>query len=504
MNRPGSPWSAALLLLIAATSAPAQSKPSPAFLEGTEVFRRILFDRKFTPLHTFNDLNRDPQHSILIVFGDADVLTQVPAGLNGFMGNGGALFLATDKALPPAAGAALAQLAGVRVSGRSVICHEKDSCYKGFDTCPYLKPADGANPSLFRNVITNVASNAPSFLERLRGFPFLPRLASLPNECALEGTGELLSRAPLFAVGEDVMNGRVLVLADHSIFINEMMLPEDNGNVEFTYNCLEWLRGHPTEGRSKVLFVEDGQINSHFEVPLKEMPDVLMKRLIEYLGQHPDEAAKLAANIVAKYPKETAKLALDAANAADKATQQIAPRVEQSIQEVDERDGFNDRLLQMFTDRDGSADGLLRGLAVWLAVLVVLYGCYKIGWKARHRSDLQGPLLSAALYRLAPVDTVGEQRRRDLISGDNLWEPARDLARQCLAALGLPAAAVPPRVVVQGGWLRRRTMIGRVRRLWRLAYGPPARVSLNQWRRLLREVQEVKTALASGFVRFQG
>jgi hypothetical protein len=112
--------------------------------------------------------------------------------------------------------------------------------------------------------------------------------------------------------------------------------------------------------------------------------------------------------------------------------------------------------------------------------------------------------LSAALYRLAPANTVAEQRRRDLIRGDNLWEPARDMARQCLAASGLSAAVVPPRVVVQGGWLRRRTMIGRVRRLWRLAYGPPARVSLNQWRRLLREVQEVKTALASGAVRLQG
>jgi hypothetical protein len=504
MNRPGSSWSAALLLLMAATSAPAQSKPSPAFLEGTEVFRRILYDRKFTPLHTFNELAADPRHSILIVFGDGRPLTEVPGGLEGFVKKGGALFLATDRALSLAAESALSQTADVRVSGQLVICHDKDLCYKGFDACPFLKPAAGANPDLFRN-LTTVASNAPSYL--VRTTPFFPRarwLASLPKECALEGSGKPFATPPLFAVGDDLGNGRVLVLADHSIFINEMMLPENNGNVEFTYNCLEWLRGSAKEGRSQVLFVEDGRINSRFEVPLKEMPDVLMKRLIEYLGQHPDEAAKLAANIVAKYPKETAKLALDAANAADKATQQIAPRVEQRLQAVDERDGFNDRLLQMFTDRDGSADGLLRGLAVWLAVLVVLYGCYKIGWKARHRSDLQGPLLSAALFRLAPVDTVGEQRRRDLISGDNLWEPARDLARQCLAALGLPAAAVPPRVVVQGGWLRRRTMIGRVRRLWRLAYGPPARVSLNQWRRLLREVQEVKTALASGVVRFQG
>ena len=35
----------------------------------------------------------------------------------------------------------------------------------------------------------------------------------------------------------------MLVLADHSIFINRMILPRDTGNLEFTANCLHWLRG---------------------------------------------------------------------------------------------------------------------------------------------------------------------------------------------------------------------------------------------------------------------
>jgi hypothetical protein len=508
MRRPGSPWpavlTAGLLLLIAVPAAPAQPKPPfVAFREGTEVFRRILFERGFHPLESFNELD---EHTILIVFGDGRQLT---GGVRSFVDRGGALFLATDKALPRAGEDALTETAGVRVTGRSVICKDADSCYHGLDYCPFLLPIRGENPDLFRNLtpqgasVSTVASNAPSYLERAArstGKPFLLGLASLPDNCSLEGVPNQFQSPPLFAVGGNKGKGRVLVLADHSIFINEMMLPPDNGNVEFTYNCLEWLRGDAKEGRTKVLFVEDGKVNPRFNVPLKEMPDELVKRLLEYLRQHPDEAAKLALNIVAHYPRETAKLALDAADAADKTAQKIAPEAERSLQEFDERDGFNDGLVQMFADKDGSADGLLRSLAVWLAVLVVLYGCYKIGWKARHRTDLQGPLLSVALYRLDPADTVVEQRRRDLIRGDNLWEPARDLARQCLAASGLPAAAVPPRVVVQGGWLRQWTMTGRVRRLWRLAYGPPTRISLSQWQRLLREAQQVMTALASGAV----
>ncbi len=229
------------------------------------------------------------------------------------------------------------------------------------------------------------------------------------------------------------------------------------------------------------------------------MPDELLKKLMEYLGQHPDEAAKLAANLAAHYPRETAKLAMDAADAADKASQKIAPDVEQKVREVDERDGLNDGLLRIF----GSPDGLLRGLLVWLAVLMVLYGCYKIGWKARRRTDLEGPLLATALHRLAPAGTVADQRRRDLVRGDNLWEPARDLARDSLTAFGSSAAA-SPRIAVPGGWLWRRTMAGRARRLWRLAYGPPTHVSLKEWQRLVHEVQELKTAVASGAVRIQG
>jgi len=438
-----------LLLLIAAPAALAQTKqPSDAFREGTEVFRRILYDRQFTALNSFDDLPRDPQHTILIVFGDGRPLNTVPFGLKTFVANGGALFLATDKVLPQAAETDLIQTAGVRVSGDSVICKNESSCYHNLQFCPFLQSVGEANPDLFRNLATGhssvstVASNAPSYL--IAETPFLPRLASLPDQCFLERALFRIINIPapsLFAVGGKKDKGRVLVLADHSIFINEMMLPPDNGNVEFTYNCLEWLRGEANNPRTRVLFVEEGKINARFKVPLKEIPDELVKRLLEYLGRHPDEAAKLALNLVANHPKETAKLALDAADAADKTVQQVAPQVERSVQEFEERDGFNAGLPRAF---DASRDGLLRGLAVWLAVLVVLYGCYKIGWKARHRSDLQGPLLSVSLYRLAPADTVVEQRRRDLIRGDNLWEPARELARQCLAASGLPAAAVPP------------------------------------------------------------
>ena len=55
-------------------------------------------------------------------------------------------------------------------------------------------------------------------------------LAWLKKECALSrgNNGTVASAEPLpFAVGGTMGKGRILVVADHSIFINGMMLPSD-------------------------------------------------------------------------------------------------------------------------------------------------------------------------------------------------------------------------------------------------------------------------------------
>jgi hypothetical protein len=218
--------------------------------------------------------------------------------------------------------------------------------------------------------------------------------------------------------------------------------------------------------------VEDGQINAKFEVPLKDMPPELLERILDFVLHHLSQIA-----------------------------QDWAPTIEKEIQAYDEQNGFNAKILR--TLFNNSRYGLLRTLLALLAVIVVLYGSWKIGWKARYRSDLQGPLLATALHKLAPVGSVAEQRRFALLVGDNLWEAARDLARQCLAGAGAPAGQAAPRTTAQGGWLRRWTMAGRVKRLWRLAYGPPVRVTRAEWPRLVRETQELKAALADGTVRIE-
>ncbi len=473
----------ALCIFLTAETAVAQDAqkqpPSPAFLQGTEAFRRILFDAGkdlnkdgVTPLKTFSDLD-DPRHTLLIAFGNVGRLKEVPDGVENFVRRGGALFLATDRPLLPRnVESAVGRMTGFAVSGDSMVCGDGDSCYRGLDYCPFLQPERDADPNLFRNLVppgagvSTVATNAPSCLTFVQPSN-LSVLAWLPERSGPEGTGAE-SFDTRFAVGGDVGNegGRVLLLADHSIFINEMLMQQDNGNVEFSYNCLKWMVSGPDGPRTKVLFVEDGKINSKFDVPLKEVPGELLDRILDFLANRLETAAR----------RRTESL-------------------EEKVREFDEREWFYDHHV--------SPQNVLQSLVIVLAVLVVLYGCWKVGWKARYRSDLQGPLLATTLHRLAPAGTVAEQRRLALIHGDNLWEPARDLARQCLGETGARPGAAPPPVAVRGGWRRRWTTAGRLKRLWRLAYGPPVRVPLGEWRRLLREVQELKGAFADGTVQWR-
>src|SRR5262249_46817188 len=72
-----------------------------------------------------------------------------------------------------------------------------------------------------------------------------------------------------FAAGGPFGQGRALVLADHSIFINDMMLRKDNDNLAFAASCIDWL----TEGgkRNQVLMIDEGEVVTTFQVPLQEL-----------------------------------------------------------------------------------------------------------------------------------------------------------------------------------------------------------------------------------------
>jgi hypothetical protein len=470
------PTTFGLVALVALPAAHAQDARR-AFAEDSHVFRRILFDADFAPLHRFHELADDPAHTILIVLGDTDGLAQVPGGLESFVRRGGAVLVATDQ---PVGDANVRQqiqaVSGVvflRQPRRSDPRKLRDFCYKGLEFCPFALPLRKGGPELFvdsQGVALRVATNVPAVLDDpIRDRKLLGKvkpLAQLP-----EGFGHVLLRIgrfeqeqTLFAVGGDVGDGRVVVLADHSVFINEMMLPENNHNVEFTTNCVTWLSGDGKQ-RKKVLFVDNGQVRDSFDIPLKY---------------------------------ETLPLDKAIAAAVGVADQQLG-RLSERLAQPEGQAAINSFLRQWLADRRVSTDLFDEVVLIAVTLTLLLFGCYRIGVKGRYRLDQSVPLLARVVEPEAPPRPLWVQRQEALLRTGNLWETARELARQCFAS---PAALrTPPRIVARGGWWRRWQTRRRVRRLWQLAHSErPVRVSPRRLKSLLAEIEQLKAELRDGTV----
>jgi hypothetical protein len=139
---------------------------------------------------------------------------------------------------------------------------------------------------------------------------------------------------------------------------------------------------------------------------------------------------------------------------------------------------------------------------ILLSVLLVGFAGFRLLTRGRHRAEPAVLPLARAAALHVPTAPLLEQRHQALLRGGNVWEAARGVARQWFAAAGAPAGEAVPHVVVEGGWWERWVMRRRVRRLWRLAYGPrPVRVSLRALRRLVGELEELSVALANGSLR---
>ena len=83
-----------------------------------------------------------------------------------------------------------------------------------------------------------------------------------PPKCV--SRGQFLPSNAYFAVGgegPDHINRnpyRLLVMADHSIFIDRMLLEPQTDNLELTYRVIEFLQG-PGKIRKRCILFEDGR-----------------------------------------------------------------------------------------------------------------------------------------------------------------------------------------------------------------------------------------------------
>lgn len=445
------------ILLFCTASAPAQ--PRVPFGQGSHALRHILRKLNLQPLSDFSQIS-DPSDTLVIVLGETEPLSQLPRGVAGFLEDGGALLVATDR---KAIGFEKAGVAGALINTSS-----PEQAYRGLPDCPLVTAFDPHHP-LFQGVRQRqLATNLPSYL--------VEREVVKGKEKGSQRLGDLLILAWFsdgnklfpFAAGKTwrgnrngARDPRLLLLADHSVFINDMMLQKDNDNFVFAYNCVEWLAQPGPRGR--VLLVEEGTMVANFDVPLKDtdLPDIPLPPL--------EVVNKLLANL--EDENVFNKLLISGLGAGDAHPLEKARRV------------------------------MMQGWVISLTIALLVFGFYWLS-RSRFHQDKEASVLTMAL----PRSGVIEQRHQAMLQDGNLWEAAREEARQCFVALGHGEAAdafSPPSVTVTGNWWRRWVLSNQIRWLWRLAHGKtPRTISPRDFNKVTRQSSEVQSALADGTLRW--
>lgn len=432
----------AACLLGLASAAPAQENPRP-FGQGTHALRGIIrspkpipgYGKRFDlqPIRDFADIDAS---TVVIVLGDPEPLARL-GDLRRFVIGGGALLVASDRRVEEPLRSELR----VEVAGGFLEANDTAS-YGGLRECPLVNDLRG-HP-IFRRVDA-IATNRPSRLVvhpdgPLQVFAWLP--ARNPRFRGAD-------RHPFLAGGEFGL-GRVLVLADHSVFINDMMLQADTDNFDFAYNCIDWLTD--SGQRKKVLLVEDGEVVSNFNVSFKPPP-------------------------LPKLPSQ----------------EQIVGQVNRMLVQLERENELNHLLLGML----GGHERVLRLLLLLATAGLLAYGMFRLV-AARQRFDRSvprwGPLPAAAV-------PLALERRDAMLAAGNCWEAARGLARHCLESAGCRRWDRQPDFRIQAGFCERLRLRGRLRRLWQLATGSPRRVTPRQLLRIQQLTEAVHRAVASGTVR---
>jgi hypothetical protein len=216
-----------------------------------------------------------------------------------------------------------------------------------------------------------------------------------------------------------------------------------------------------------VLFVEDGQIVTKLDIPLKS---------------------------ISLPPEELLKVFLAKRN-------EILSGAGQVIARLEDEDAFNSELLAAATNARWPPVRLASAAVVVGTLAALIFLVFRLASRGRFRHDTTAPLLATTAGRHLPDKPLLEQRPQALLQKGNVWEPAVILVRRWFARLGQsePHTDTPPTFATTGGWWHRWRRVKRLRRLWQLARGhTPTRVKPTELWRLQRELEELHMSLERG------
>ncbi|MCP4098001.1 MAG: hypothetical protein GY748_17360 [Planctomycetaceae bacterium] len=264
------PWSGWLTILFLLTFAkPCVSQDDDALRRQLQRgFEGLELISQFVELEAIDDATfavATPKETVLVVLGSVERVSVVDS----FLSEGGAVLVASDQASERTATLKY----GVKFIGESVTARSENDGYLSNRDCPVIRRFS-EHPSL--NGVRSIASNRP-------GIMLADDLTVIARYPALSSVGASDAFA---AAGETKKGGRIIAIADQTIFTNQMITAESNDL--FAYQSLLWLKD---SDRKYVHFIVDGDYKRHDNVEDLELPPVQLSpdEIREILKQLPAE-----------------------------------------------------------------------------------------------------------------------------------------------------------------------------------------------------------------------
>ncbi|WP_020471728.1 hypothetical protein [Zavarzinella formosa] len=478
------------MLFAFAAIAPAQENGRLHY-GGSEYFRFFLHKHELKPLANFPEAWLEPSKTIIVCLGDASWITPDffpnQGGIRAFIEAGGAVLIATDQKCDSRDPRSWEQIYGLRISGE-LLTAKADECFDGLDGRPLVKPrrhlpilvkdspfkmldgisADGADA---------IATDHPSEIQlvpAIRPGYIVTPLAGYPTSAKRIESNFAVDRSwDNFAVsvrrGGDP--GRLLVVADHSVFVNGMMkftvnnetgeLSFPNANIKFTNQMIEWLKG-PDGTRTRCLFVHDNNVIDQFAKQVHLPPD--MNPPIPPIP-----------------PDMLANMMLRMANP--------------MLTEFQNRIRPNSAL-----DRWFGRESLWRWFLIAMTALFAWLIWSRLS-QATRKEDRSRWVALTTLGGLLAKGSTSKRKRDDLIDTGNIYEAARWRIRDRFDRIGgqpTDDGHMPPILMADNS----RQAVGleaSVRRLWMIGYGPKAiPVPIHLWDELNLDLERAVRLAGKG------
>jgi hypothetical protein len=435
----------AILVLTVPALAQDEGSAPVLSLDGTEAFSQMLHAQGLKAISIDKLATFPAKETLIVVFGDPACLTSIQeriGNLKGFLDEGGAVLVATDWPYTFSQDFGALSITGETVRALA----DPQFAYQGNLQCPVIRDFEPGHP-LFKSV-TRLVTIRPSKilykpgetgrLQPLAGFGIAEQ--NLPPG--------MKSTFILGSSGEGDNEGRMLVVAGLSCFINRALIFSKADNATFAKNCADWLTDNHV--RKYCLFVEDGSVRDKLDTPLERMP-------------LPDE---VLINLI--------------------------------LQTIDEENLANRYLLAIVPK-----DLILHWLLLGLTVPVLIRLLYRL-FASRSVREPGLPLTSRTLELTTSKRPLMVQRHDILTSTANLTEIAGSVIGSWLEECGLANTVKPPHVEAAAGARASRRWQREIDELWELAHGRSRRpVGPDRFRTILQRLGRARQAMHNGQLRLQ-